>query len=345
MRLDPTQSEILWVQRLPWELLYEPSRQFLAISRGFSIVRTLDVSRPALVVSPQRRLTCLAVTALPRGVRELQIRAELKRLHQALDPSESFELDYLLAAGEPALEEHLTQANPDILHFIGHGWRGPDGAFGLLLEDEHGHPVPVDSRRWAELVVDAPASQGPRLIVLNACSTAESAPDREEPFDGVAQALVAGGVPAVLAMNRPISDHASREFAHVFYGRLKDHGVVDIALVQARRALRACQEVAEEWATPTLYLQQGIDGRLFHHVDSSKEDAPATSAGRKTKGSVKIGHVEGAVNEIYGVKSNGESKADVEGSVEIDKVTGSVDKAIGVDTKADSRKRDPWIKT
>ncbi len=98
-----------------------------------------------------------------------------------------------------------------------------------------------------------------RLVVLNACEGARSA--RDDPFGGVAQALVRQGIPAVIAMQFEISDPAALVFSQSFYQAIADDLPIDVAMVEARRAMFAHGNEVE-WATPVLYLRSP-DGRVF----------------------------------------------------------------------------------
>jgi hypothetical protein len=98
-----------------------------------------------------------------------------------------------------------------------------------------------------------------RLVVLNACEGARSA--RDDPFGGVAQALVRQGIPAVIAMQFEISDPAALIFSHSFYQAIADGLPVDVATLEARRSMFADGNEVE-WATPVLYLRSP-DGRVF----------------------------------------------------------------------------------
>jgi len=83
---------------------------------------------------------------------------------------------------------------------------------------------------------------------------------------GVARSLAQSGVPAVVAMQFPISDLAAITFAREFYkvllGKEEIHSV-DGAVTYARAAIqRNLPYGTLEWATPVLYMQTP-DGRLF----------------------------------------------------------------------------------
>ena len=115
-----------------------------------------------------------------------------------------------------------------------------------------------------------------RLVVLNACEGARSA--RDDPFGGVAQALVRQGIPAVIAMQFEISDPAALVFSQSFYQAIADGLPVDVATLEARRAMFA-EGNEIEWATPVLYLRSP-DGRVFTRARRK----PSARPGRRPTG-------------------------------------------------------------
>jgi hypothetical protein len=87
----------------------------------------------------------------------------------------------------------------------------------LLMENEEGGPEPVGAATLSAWLHDEPL----RLVVLNACKSATTAlRSGEHPFAGIATALIREGVPAVVAMQFPISDKAAIIFSQTFYQRL-----------------------------------------------------------------------------------------------------------------------------
>jgi tetratricopeptide (TPR) repeat protein len=70
-----------------------------------------------------------------------------------------------------------------------------------------------------------------------------------------------GGVPAVVAMQFPISDEAAITFARGFYTALSVGRPVDASVTQARLAIFAGNNDVE-WGTPVLYMRTP-DGRIF----------------------------------------------------------------------------------
>ena len=71
------------------------------------------------------------------------------------------------------------------------------------------------------------------VCVLNACKGGRSGAD--DPFAGTAQSLARQGIPAVIAMQRSVSDAAAIVLAQELYGALAVGYPVDAALTEARK--------------------------------------------------------------------------------------------------------------
>ena len=155
-----------------------------------------------------------------------------------------------------ALPRALRLREYHVLHFIGHGGYDEEAQDGALaLEDAAGKTRLVTGRDLSMMI----RHRSLRLVVLNACEGSRVAPD--DPFSGVAQALARQGIPAVIAMQFEISDPAALAFSQSFYQAIADGLPVDVATVEARRAMFA-DDNEIEWATPVLYLRS-TDGRVF----------------------------------------------------------------------------------
>ncbi|HYR11441.1 MAG TPA: CHAT domain-containing protein, partial [Longimicrobium sp.] len=101
-----------------------------------------------------------------------------------------------------------------------------------------------------------------KLVVLNACQGATVSALR--PFAGLAPGLVRAGVPAVVAMQYPVRDDEALVFAEVFYRALfrgPSRGRVEVALGEARKALRQDFPDSRGWGAPVLYMRSS--GYLF----------------------------------------------------------------------------------
>jgi hypothetical protein len=99
--------------------------------------------------------------------------------------------------------------------------------------------------------------------VLNACQTAASDEDeRHDPLAGVAAALLAGGLPAAVAMRQPIHDRDAVVFGTELYRALVRGEPLDAAVTEGRLAVFCEGGEDSDWAVPALYLSVA-DGRIF----------------------------------------------------------------------------------
>lgn len=246
---------------LPWESMYDRTRGvFLALSRETPLVRYLDLPEPADTLRPELRLRVLAVIASPSDYPPLDMEREVKNLNMALADLEArnvVTVDRLDPPTVEALQAQLLKHEYHILHFLGHGAFDADaGDSVLLLTGPDGRGEAVSGETFATLVRD---QRSLRLAVLNACEGALGG--ERDPYSGVAQRLLRGGVPAVIAMRSAISDKAAIALARSFYGALAAGAAVDEAMAEARKTLYS-GGFAGEWATAVLYMRAS-DGHLW----------------------------------------------------------------------------------
>jgi CHAT domain-containing protein len=75
------------------------------------------------------------------------------------------------------------------------------------------------------------------------------------PFAGIAFALVAAGLPAVIAMQSKVRDDSAIRFTERLYRRLSAGDPIEAAVADARRALSIDHPTALEWASPVLFMR------------------------------------------------------------------------------------------
>jgi tetratricopeptide (TPR) repeat protein len=262
--INPRRPELAPLQQLPWELLCRPETEdFLCLSRRTPVVRSLEAHRERrLAIARPRRLRILAVAASPTDCSSLGVERERKNLEAAWRGQEkTVEIVFLERGGVEDLREALLAAPFHILHFMGHGgFDGESSEGALLFERRDGTGQLLDGRRLAQLLHDF---ESLRLVVLNACHTAEAVGTRgPNPFAGAASSLVMGGVPAVVAMTGPVSDLAAVEFSRTFYQRLAEGDSIEAAVTEGRLAIQRSEPQDGAWATPALFLRSQ-DGVLF----------------------------------------------------------------------------------
>ena len=239
---------------LPWELLYDPDqRKNLVEWPATALVRSLDVPLSNALPPYAPPLRVLFVMANPR--RDLDLARERTDIEARLAAGNvPIAAEFLEGATYRSLARRLHDKDYHILHFMGHG--GFDERGGVLwLEHENasdGEAIPASE--LGRLIL---GEGDVRLIVLNACRTAESAQGSDlDPYTGgVATALVMAGVPAVVAMQFPISDDGAVDFADRLYSSLAGGKTIEAAVREGRRAIR------HEWPIPVLFSR--CDDELF----------------------------------------------------------------------------------
>jgi hypothetical protein len=258
-------------------------------------VRYLAVPQPlqALTVAPPLRI--LGMVASPQGVVELDLAGEKARLATALASWQQqglVELHWLAGQTWRDLQQALQNGPWHVFHYIGHAQAATMASEGgLLLPGEAEEIRLLSASELARLLGDQATL---RLVVLNACQSARG--NEQQPFSSLAARLVQRGLPAVVAMQSPISDRVGLEFAQSFYSAVANQLPVDAALSEARKAMSLAQPESVEWATPVLYLR-APDGVLWAsktteqsqgEVEMSNEQKP-TQQTIRTGGAAYIG--------------------------------------------------------
>lgn len=247
---------------LPWEYLYDPSRQrFLALSEETPIVRYLELPVTDRILTVALPLRILVMVADPSDVDpRLDSEAEWKRLADALETLRDAGLvilERLPTNTLEALQTRLQQYEYHIFHFIGHGFFDTiSNQSCLLVEDRAGKARKVTADLLVTILRDHRAL---RLVFLNSCEGGRNS--LQDIFAGTAQTLVQQGIPAVIAMQAAVTDNAAASLAPSFYRALANGYPVDAALAEARKALYV-QNDTLEWATPVLFTRTP-DSQLF----------------------------------------------------------------------------------
>ena len=258
---------------LPWELLCLDG-SFLNQDRQTPVVRYLESGRPQPYPLAEG-LRVLLVVSAPQDLPALDTDQERGKVREALKQLEGAEIDEYLQPSVQGLRARLLDGEYHIVHFLGHGDFDPSTGEGcLLFETEDRLSQPVDGLLLGSHLQGIPSL---RLVILNACWGAVfPRHEGQNPFSGVAAALTLRGMPAVVAMQFPVTDTAAITFSEVLYRRLAALDPVDAAVTEGRLAIYACDPESTEWATPVLFL--GVDdGRIFREV---APDAPSVARHR-----------------------------------------------------------------
>jgi hypothetical protein len=276
LRIEPPE-----LARLPWEYLYDGSKDdWVALRRRSPIVRFLDIDQPTGDLVVNGPINILGMIANPGGKKwsDLDVENERRNIDEALKPLvETGKIHLCWVPGETSrhLLSMMRKQIWHVFHFIGHGGisKDSDGEGGvgeseegfIVLRDEKGGPEEVKARDLKLILGDGSL----RLVVLNCCESGQGS--IRDPFASPAAALVRHGIPAVVAMQFPISDSAAIELARGFYESLADNLPLERAITEARLLVRRKSNI--EWGIPVLYTHSRT-GRLFSNIQPSPGASP-----------------------------------------------------------------------
>jgi hypothetical protein len=253
-------SEIDWVADLPWEFIYDPGRQVFLATSELNFTRNVITAVPADRLSGRPGpLRILVVVAQPVGLAHLSVDEETEVIRagfQRLIDGGLATVDVLLDATPDALHRRLETADVfDVVHFIGHGeFNEREGKGFLIFQDAQGRVQRVDPRNLQQIF----CRREIRLVFLNACETAEGA--RAEFNRGLAQSLVAGGVPCVVANQYSVLDISATSFAQHFYWALAQGMTIGDATRESRIAVNySIPGESIDWAVPVIFARNPAD--------------------------------------------------------------------------------------
>lgn len=263
----------------PWELLHDPVRGHpFAVSAETLLVRFFDQTSAFGGPGQHRATLPLNLLLVLPAAPELDLDRE-QRSVEAIAATMPDALRVRTLKGvitRQVLADALLMGAYDIVHFSGHG-TFQDGRGYIALNTPEGDQDWVHSGALAQLAVNHGSI---KLVVLNTCSSGQM--DDNRAFQGLAPQMVRYGVPAVVAMQYPLTDEAANVFTREFYKRLvlgADAGRVDVAVTYARGMLSVILPHGRAWATPVLYTN-APDGRIYEIAAApGQDDAEAAASG------------------------------------------------------------------
>jgi CheY-like chemotaxis protein len=245
---------------LPWELLWDQG--LLPILFGHeqlgSCTRHLDLAEslpPPRTREGPLRILAIAPHAGVNAEARAQEGAERRTAWAPLLASGAVVMDEVSPATRRSLIDYRNNhPQPDIVHFVGHG-RYAQGQGWLVLDRGDGAWDRVPTHQLL------PLFGGARLVVLNACQGAMIG--EAGLLTGIAPALSAAGVPAVVAMQLTVRTTAAVRFSEVMYESLARNESLQHAVVQARRALYVEEPDSVSWYVPTLTIRTREVGPFY----------------------------------------------------------------------------------
>lgn len=276
LRIDELRPETAWLANLPWESLRDRAAPaYLGLDPSTPIIRDVEGNRqtPGSFAPPLR---VLGVAASPEDRPTLDLDAERRNLESISQNTERIQVSWLERATLEGLRARLGSGSFDVVHFVCHGgFHRPTERSVVYLERTGGSSDPVSGQDLGNLLLSC---SGVRLVVLNACHTAEvPLPTRADPWKNLAATLVRHGLPAVIAMRREVEDAAAARFATSLLGSLAELEPLEVALAKGRKALAPKVTASSTWAIPALFLSSSI-GNLFGPRQSQGEEGPKAAA-------------------------------------------------------------------
>ena len=207
----------------------------------------------------------------------------------------------VLELGHPAtIADAFHRDAYHVLHLSCHGSPG-----ALELEDEDGKPHPATPKQLLDPIREAGKTLP--LVLLNTCYGGVSAGQTAS----FAQALLNDGVPAVVAMQAPVSDVYATRLADAFYRALATGERLrpSLALAQARRQIEAERQAAvargapaietqPEYATAALFVASVEQPVADFHLEKVPLHAPPVNELRGSVPQLSLGELIGRRREL-----------------------------------------------
>jgi hypothetical protein len=276
-------SMVPWIAEKPWEFAYDASRRSFLATEDLHFVRNVLTSVPADFIPPGAGpLRILVAAAQPAGFGRLSVEEEAEVIRRGFDPLIAAGLatvDVLPRATPSAIHARLLTGRFSIVHFIGHGIFDEKTQRGcLVFEDARGGKFMLGERSAREIF----CQRGVRLVFLNACQSGSGG--RADFNQGIAQSLVAHGLPALVANQYSVLDTSATHFAQHFYWALAQGMSVGEAAREARIAVNyALAGESIDWAIPVVYARD--PGMTLCAAPAQPAAMPATlSRGRGRRG-------------------------------------------------------------
>jgi CHAT domain len=248
-------SMIPWIAEKPWEFAYDHGRKSFLATEEIHFVRNVLTNVPAdSIARCDGPLKILVVSAQPVGFGRLSIDQEVSVIRRGFEPlieAGLVEIDTLARATPSMIHSKLTTSQYQVVHFIGHGvFDEKSGEGNLIFVNENGNEYPLGERSVREIF----RGRGLSLVFLNSCESGRGG--RSDFNKGVAQSLVAHGLPALVANQYSVLDSSATSFAQHFYSSLAQ----GLSLGQSAREARIAvnyQLHGEpiDWAVPVLYAR------------------------------------------------------------------------------------------
>lgn len=269
-------SMIPWIAEKPWEFAYDHGRQSFLATEEIHFIRNVLTNVPSDPIGcSEGPLRILVVSAQPVGFGRLSIEQELSVIQRGFQPlveAGLVEIESLARATPSMIHRHLTTGKYQVVHFIGHGVYNEERGEGcLIFVNEQGAEYPLGERSVREIF----RGRGLNLVFLNSCESGRGG--RADFNKGVAQSLVAHGLPALVANQYSVLDSSATSFAQHFYWSLAQGMSLGQSAREARIAVNYLLHGEPiDWAVPVLYARDP-NATLCSPAKTSTKSVPSVS--------------------------------------------------------------------
>ena len=238
----------------PWEYVYDSvnkkflSQEFHPISRGIFTVFPMPSLRP--IKDKVRILLILGVMPGDKSTPENEVKwiEEVFATQLARDSVE-FVVKHSLSPDQ--LDKEVQKNRYDILHYFGHAkFDGKRDEGYLSLERPEAPPF----RLYANNLANMLSNKQYRLVFLNGCETARNSKNEDPVRSSIAAALLARGIPAIIATQFSIPDVTAHFLSNMTYNSLATGKPLVEAMRDGRRAMGYSEKSRiTDWGIPVLY--------------------------------------------------------------------------------------------
>jgi WD40 repeat protein/energy-coupling factor transporter ATP-binding protein EcfA2 len=256
------------LETLYWHWLCAP-RDWNPISLKQSYCFSIGIKSSTERVFPpikQQDLKALILVANPQDLEKYNLASfdaqiTVKYLKTALGEIPTDVLAIEGGGGKPTLDQlcdRLTRFSYTILHIVGHGWVNKQRETVLYWTTEDNQVAPIEASHLIQRLEKI--TQLPRFVFLCVCESAKI--EAGMALGGLAQRMVRElGIPAVLAMTEKVTIETAKSLSKAFYPRLRKHGEVDKALVEATSSLSG-----HDILVPALFSRLGGSSLFDNHI-------------------------------------------------------------------------------
>ncbi|MGZ5483203.1 MAG: CHAT domain-containing protein [Pyrinomonadaceae bacterium] len=238
----------------PWEYVYDSinkkflSQEFHPISRG---IFTVFPARPLRPIKDRVRiLLVLGVLPGDKSTPENEVQW-IKEVFDTQLATDSVELVVKHSLKPEDLDREIQRNRYDVIHYFGHAkFDGKRDEGFLSLEQPGAAPFPLYANEFARMLT----KKNIRLVFLNGCETARSSKTEDPARSSIAAALLAHGIPAIIATQFSIPDVTAHYLSSMTYNSLVTSKPLVEAMSHGRRAMSYSKmSQITDWGIPVLY--------------------------------------------------------------------------------------------